>query len=219
MNCIVSVPNKTKQDIFFQLINLEVPPTLDEVRLGQTRIEEKKATHAKRLARRRRAYRKKHGTDPSSDADLSLDKTNTDDEEDDEDEPDPDPNLDLEAVDSAGRQTNAIIVSDHEQQVVVDLSRPREEIMQQLFGSDIGTSSSSSNNDNVVQIEVPLQQGQVPADFQVLAEGSAQVSLCNVNESIVYLHKFFVAEHYTRRSSYHVVSLGSFSISCHCRPG
>ncbi len=186
--------NETVPKFFLlQLINTEVAPTHAELNMGAKRVEEAKRTHEKRLQRRRNAYKRKHGREPTSDADLSLDKTFTDDEGDefspdksqrrntsnsgaDDEGVEDDPLVDVEQVDAIQPATvsHSVVVPDPEH-VVIDLSLPREEIMKQLFGSDKGGTSSSSNETNVMNIEVPVSEGQLPPEFQVIAEGSGQV--------------------------------------------
>ncbi len=162
--------------------------------MGAKRIQEAKRVHDKRLVRRRNAYRRKHGHDPKSDADLSLDKTLTDDEGDesspeklrrkeksdagaDDEGLEDDPQVDIEQVDAIQPPTvsHSVIVQDDEQHVIVDMSLPREEIMKQLFGSDKGGTSSSSSNEQVLSVNIPVAEGQAPQEFQVIAHGSSQV--------------------------------------------
>ncbi len=124
-------------------------------------MAEQQAVHKRRLARRRAAYRKKHGKEAENDDDLetSHEKTFTDDEGlAPADEESVHINVDVhdENVPEATEETENTVVLDNvnPNAIVVDLTAPRDVLMKQLFGEQ--SSSSSSGKQTVTELVVPF---------------------------------------------------------------
>ncbi len=135
---------------FPQLINTQVHPGDEELAEIEQRVASKKATHEKRLGRRRQRYQESHGqrthVDSDDDDDDEGDPEGEDDPDDQEEE---DQEQDTEGPDQ-GEPVHLGVQSE------VPNEQTRDQQVRELFGSvsDITTSSDSAKVGTTVKVIV-----------------------------------------------------------------
>ncbi len=146
------------------MIHEEVPPSAIDIEQAKQRVAKQQATHKQRLKRRRSHYKKAHKTDAQDDDDEEQEEE----EEDSSFSPSKYPS-DLDDADSsspAKKKTtaSALVPQTQEDQdetsepLVVDFTMPRADVVKQLFGGSVPSSSDSSRatGEMLQEISVPV---------------------------------------------------------------